>query len=1575
MAENGGAIYTELRVRLDKLDQDLKKAESKLGDMENAMDSTADKFTKVGQKMSSVGKTMSLAITAPLAALGAYAVKVGADFAKGMSTVEAVTQATGEEIAKLNDQAKTLGRETQFSAKAASEGMEYLGRAGFTVNEVFGAMPGMLDLAASAAMDLGNAADITSNIMSAFQLEAEESTRVADVLAETAANANTDVEQLGNAMSYVAPMASVLGLSVEETSAAIGLLGNAGIQASKAGTSLRMAFVRMASETDETKKIMKDLNMEFFNSQGEMKALDEIVRELERGLEGMTQKAKAATLTDLFGQRAGPAMMALIGQGADELQRFTEQLENADGAAERMAKTMLDNLGGSITMFKSSLEGAGIAIAEALTPALRAMLDTGTALLNWFSSLDENVQAFIAWTGVMVAALGPLIFILGQMSIAIGALIPVLGTLSGMFLPFLIGGGIIAGFAGIAKAVHDNREAEEELLATTRDLVREYDDLNSKEELSKDQKERLKEVSRDLANLYPTLVSGIDDETEAYELNTDAIRENLRAKNLSARTTDMQDRIKETSDEILRLNREISRTKDSMTTGIGIDKLSVNLANMRRILDDIGLDSIVPEDLDSMEDVFAIEQTEEFKNAMADASADVIERWDELKASAGEYARSVSGERAAIEQLRKQEAELNNVLEARKKILDALEDASVGILSDDELDNRIRAIKIEHGLIQETAEAERDKNDAITKRADLYDEMANKRAQVSLGELEEDTYLAWLNMQKVNKAWEDYPRIRQDIQEEIDQIVEASGDSQAENAGKTVDQIVKAKMREKQALVQLEEEKTSEYKKWLQERMDARDDEGSYLYQPETRADLQSEYNSVVEAERQAQQQVQDIVEQSEFEISQMTQTGLQKRLATINREEAQRIRNLKDATDEEVAIVEEAYDRQRAAVIESYSKQQEALNKTFRQKQELLNMDGEEKELFQVDLEMSDMKERYEEQGLDTTEVVEYYEAEKQRIRDKYAQEEEDARQQWLDKIEVLQAEGLERQLVQLEQKRRDAVAKAEEEGRETAEINQYYTDKKYEIEREYRENVARLEEDLQNEIGKLQGDEFAGEETSIRRQAQQYLEDGAEFVNVVNWLNAQLDNLENERAETARQNARDMAQFQMEQYQMSTEEYLELLDKQLQETEKYSDEWIKIKREEARVLKDEVGEAMEDIADKAEDRYDSEYKRTMFQIEQLELLKEKYEDNLLVVRLINEELDKLRNQDTENSWDKLVANIQGGNWDEVQDQVNEEIKKFGAALVNETVGALEGTAGQIATSIQQIYQAIQIGGDIWAPVAAGFFAIAQESEEFANFMAGLTNAIMQFVEPLIPALDAIFQALEPLLEPLAMIAQIIGEQLAQTLEALAPVIRQMAEIFAQLLEALRPILEVIINVVGTLLEIIAPALEVVGQILEVVAGVIQQIVNVFIAIYNFLFGWLFGEVDSVGGSSTFERNESLNDTDDDDDNEPADTRESTGSMSSRMLDSANAELLILIRSIEEYVGMLYDLQSSGGMRALAQGGSSNDIDLSVVVESGAVQLADGTSLEGAGQDLANQITAQVKETLRDLDLAYGRG
>jgi hypothetical protein len=251
-----------------------------------------------------------------------------------------------------------------------------------------------------------------------------------------------------------------------------------------------------------------------------------------------------------------------------------------------------------------------------------------------------------------------------------------------------------------------------------------------------------------------------------------------------------------------------------------------------------------------------------------------------------------------------------------------------------------------------------------------------------------------------------------------------------------------------------------------------------------------------------------------------------------------------------------------------------------------------------------------------------------------------------------------------------------------------------------------------------------------------------------------------------------------------------------------------------------------------------------------------------------------------------------------------------------------------------------------------------------------------MQFVEPLIPALDAIFQALEPLLEPLAMIAQLLGEQLAQILEALAPVIRQMAEIFARLLEALRPILQVIINIVGALLEIIAPALEVIGQLLEVVAGVIQQIVNVFISIYNFLFGWLFGEVDSVGGGSTFKRNESLNDDgSDEDDDGPADTRESTGSMSARMLDSANAELLILVRSIEEYVGMLYDLQSSGTMSGMARSTNNNDIDLSVVVESGAVQVADGTTVAGAGEDLANQITAQVKETLRKLDLSYGRG
>lgn len=357
-----------------------------------------DTLGKVGTKglnvvtkgFKAVTSTM-VATGAAVAGVGAASIKVGMDFEEGMSKVKAISGATEKEMSKLTSVAKELGATTQFSASEAAAGMEFLAMAGYKVNEITESMPGLLDLAAAGQMDLARAADVTTNIMSGFGLAAKETGRVADVLAKAASTANTDVSQLGEAMKYVGPIANSLGLSIEETSAAVGVLSNAGIQGGQAGTVLRAGLTRLANPTGKAAKLISELGIEMFDANGKMKDMPGVIAELEKGLAGMSDEQRAVALSTIFGQQAMSGWTALLDAGSDSLSNYTADLENAEGAAADMAKTMNDNLKGDLVLTKSALEGIGIAIYENLVNPLRESI-------QWFNSWLEAINGALIGT-------------------------------------------------------------------------------------------------------------------------------------------------------------------------------------------------------------------------------------------------------------------------------------------------------------------------------------------------------------------------------------------------------------------------------------------------------------------------------------------------------------------------------------------------------------------------------------------------------------------------------------------------------------------------------------------------------------------------------------------------------------------------------------------------------------------------------------------------------------------------------------------------------------------------------------------------------------------------------------------------------------------------------------------------------------------------------------------------------------------------------------------------------------------------------------------------------------------------
>jgi TP901 family phage tail tape measure protein len=436
----------ETESKLKHYRSELDKTQQKLQRFSQSVKEAGDKVKEAGKKMVSSGKDLTTKVTAPIAAVGGIAVKVGADFEEAMSKVAAVSGATGDELNQLTEMARELGASTVFSATEAAEGMTFLAMAGYDANQIMSSMPGLLDLAAAGQLDLARAADITTNIMSGFNMEADQTQSVADMLAAAAASANTSVEQMGNAMSYVAPVAAGAGLSIEETAAAIGILSNAGIQGERAGTALRGIIASLQNPTGQTAKALEELGLSADDVNPSMHSLTDILKTLEDA--GMD----SSQAMQLVGVEAGPALIAMLSEGSKGLDEYTKHLQASEGAASEMAATMTDNVKGDFKEFASALEELGIQIYETLQPALREIIQAVTEMVQWLQNLSPQAKMFIVIIAGLVAAIGPLLIILGLMAAGLGSIITVTGQLIGVFSKLLTGvkviGAAIAGLSG-----------------------------------------------------------------------------------------------------------------------------------------------------------------------------------------------------------------------------------------------------------------------------------------------------------------------------------------------------------------------------------------------------------------------------------------------------------------------------------------------------------------------------------------------------------------------------------------------------------------------------------------------------------------------------------------------------------------------------------------------------------------------------------------------------------------------------------------------------------------------------------------------------------------------------------------------------------------------------------------------------------------------------------------------------------------------------------------------------------------------------------------------------------------------
>ncbi|MEK9725564.1 MAG: phage tail tape measure protein, partial [Rhodospirillaceae bacterium] len=419
-------------------------------DFESGIEQSRRKLGEFGSKATSLGTSLSVGLTAPITAMGAATISAASSFEAGMNKVRAISGATGSDFESLRAMALELGSSTKFSATQAAEGMAFLSMAGFEASETLAAMPGLLSLAAAGGLELGEAADIASNVLSGFGKEAAEARHAADVLALLAARANTDVRQMGEAMSYVAPVAKAVGVSMEGAGALIGKLSDAGIQATRAGTGLRGILTALIAPSKEAAATLEGMGVQVRAADGAMRPLVDILGDLQRAQMGAEEAAA------IFGDRHLASAQVLVDVGAPAIRELVAELEKSDGAAKEMADTMNEGAAGAVVALMSAAEGLMIKIGDSgLLAVFTSLTLAVTDIVREMTTLEPNLLAGGAAFAAVLAAAGPVALVVGGIATALATLsAPILGTVAA-----------IAGAAGLVGAFVAWRQEITEFIA------------------------------------------------------------------------------------------------------------------------------------------------------------------------------------------------------------------------------------------------------------------------------------------------------------------------------------------------------------------------------------------------------------------------------------------------------------------------------------------------------------------------------------------------------------------------------------------------------------------------------------------------------------------------------------------------------------------------------------------------------------------------------------------------------------------------------------------------------------------------------------------------------------------------------------------------------------------------------------------------------------------------------------------------------------------------------------------------------------------------------------------------------
>lgn len=437
--------YDALQREIVETEQDLKNLETQANQSATAVQkiaATGEKFKTVGDNISSAGQKL-LPVTAGVTALGTASVTTAANFESSMSQVQATMGITKDAMSTVNGQsvntmdtlsklAKKMGAETAFSASECAEALNYLALAGYDTQQMCDTLPTVLNLAAAGDIALADASDMVTDAMSALGMGVDEAETMVDQMAKTASTTNTSVAQLGEGILTIGATAKSIKGGTAELNTALGILANNGIKGAEGGTHLRNIILSLQNPTDKAAAQMEALGLSVYDSEGNMRSMNDILGDLNKSMDGMTSAEKSNIISTIFNKTDLSSVNALLANTGETWDSLQKSITDSGGAAQQMADTQLDNLQGQITILKSALEGLAISFGELLMPAIKQIVGWVQKFVDWLNGLSEGTKKTVVTIALLAAALGPVLIVIGKVISAVGTIMTVVPKIAGV---------------------------------------------------------------------------------------------------------------------------------------------------------------------------------------------------------------------------------------------------------------------------------------------------------------------------------------------------------------------------------------------------------------------------------------------------------------------------------------------------------------------------------------------------------------------------------------------------------------------------------------------------------------------------------------------------------------------------------------------------------------------------------------------------------------------------------------------------------------------------------------------------------------------------------------------------------------------------------------------------------------------------------------------------------------------------------------------------------------------------------------------------------------------------------------